>query len=556
MPTVALNIKDLMKLIGGELNTEWLIEVLRANKCSVEMVQGDDMILEVTSDRPDLFSAEGIARALRSYLGLREINHEEYLAREYSGVEVLVSESVRDVRPFIACAIVKNVKLDDEAIRQVMQLQEKLHMTYGLKRKNASIGLYDLDSIKPPIIYEARRPSDIRFRPLDEKREMRGDEILKYTSKGAEYGWIISGFDRYPLLRDSEGRVLSMPPIINSEETKVTTNTRNVFIDITGLSEKTLNQALAVLVAALVDRGGKAFSVKVVYGDRVVATPIDISKEMSLRLSRVNEVLGVNLSKEDVAKLLTKMGYVVRTEEDTLVCKTSPYRVDVISDVDVIEDVAIAYGYDKFEFEYPPVVTIGKLHPKSLFNRKLREIMVGFGFQEIYTYVLSSRSVLMQLGVFDKAIKLGNPVSSEYEVLRCDLTSKLLHFLSLNKHLEHPQKVFEIGDVVVLNEERRPVNETHLACAISDFEVSFEEIQAVLYALFEILGLEPRLEPWEEELFIRGRCAKVFVNERDVGLLGEISPEVLEKLELEYPVALMEVNVDKLQQAIEESGKL
>lgn len=540
-----VNIPDLMSLIKRNVSRETIIEILPSIKCSIEEEGDDEVVLEVTADRPDLFSAEGIARAIRNYLGIGRDPYRTYVPLGTSNINVIVNESVKDVRPFIACAIVRDVKLTEEAIRQIVQLQEKLHMSYGLRRRMASIGIYDLDKVKPPIYYEARPPSEIKFKPLDEDEAMDGYSIVRETSKGREYGWIIEGCKRYPLLRDSTNGVLSMPPIVNSEDTKVTVNTKNLFVDITGLNDRIINQLLTVIAAALVDRGGKLYKVKVSYDGRDVATPLDITKVVRIDYKKVANVLGVRLETEKISELLIRMGYdLLSLSQDALVCRTPPYRVDIINDVDVIEDVAISYGYNNFELEYPPVLTIGKLHEKTKFAKKVRELMVGLGFQEIYTYVLSSSSsLIIKPAHRSDVVKVGNPVSSEYEVLRNNLSSKLLLFLTLNKHLEHPQRIFEYGDVIVV-EKGRPINQTRLAAAISNYEVSFEDAQSALYSLLRSLKLEPTLEPCDSELYLKGRCAYIIVSNKNVGTLGEVSPEVLERLKLEYPVVMFELNAD------------
>ncbi|MCS7097376.1 MAG: hypothetical protein NZ922_00085, partial [Candidatus Methanomethyliaceae archaeon] len=188
MPKITIDLNDLKKMIGMNLKDDEIIETLSLLKCELEAIIDGKISLEVTSDRPDLFSCEGIARGIRIYHG-----YIEWRPRfsELKPMKLFVDNSVKYVRPYIVAAAIRGIELNEEAIIQMMQLQEKLHSTYCSNRKKGSIGIYDLDKISPPLYYRASHPNEINFVPLGSSKPMNGYEILKHTPKGMEYAWII-----------------------------------------------------------------------------------------------------------------------------------------------------------------------------------------------------------------------------------------------------------------------------------------------------------------------------------------------------------------------------
>jgi len=548
MPTVTISLSDLVGLLGRELSLEELESLLFLHKCLVERVEGGELSIEVNADRPDMLSAEGIARALKLFMGLERPR--EYEAAE-GDVVVRVDPSVLKVRPFILCALIRDVKLSDEAVRQLMLLQEKLHSTYCRNRAKASIGLHDMDAVGRELVYAALPPREIRFTPLGEVEEMSGDEVLERVEKGREYAFLLKGFDRYPILRDSEGRVLSMPPIINSSLTKVTPSTRNLFIDVTGVDFETVSRALNVVALNAAERGGFLEKVKVAYPDRLLASPLLDTSSIRLELSLINGLLGLNLSAKEVVASLERMGYVATASEEVVEAQPPPYRCDILHPVDVVEDVAIGYGYDKITPIRPPRTQMGSLLSVTKLAKRVRDIMVGLGFQEVVSYTLTSPEVLSRDMLLERvdAVTLENPISHEYSCLRTWLIPILLSFLSHNKHVELPQKIFECGDVVLLD----PLSSTstrvekRLAAAICDRKVGYEDVQANLYALLHNLGLQAwSIKPLNHPSFIEGRVASLVVEDVEVAMLGEIHPAVLARFEIQNPTACFELSLTKL----------
>jgi len=549
VPTITVSYRDLCSLVGRDLTVDEVSQALFLHKCLVESAVGDELSIEVNADRPDMLSAEGLARALRLFMGLEEPKLYEAVDGD---VVIKVDPSVLNVRPYIMSAVVRGVKLSEEAVRQIMTLQEKLHLTYCRRRSKVSIGVHDLDAVSHKITYAALKPDEIRFVPLDEEEEMAGREILERTEKGREYAHLLRGFDRYPLLYDSEGKVLSMPPIINSVITKVTERTRNILLDVTGTDELMVSRVLNVMALNLAERGGVIEYVTVEYPDRRVKAPLLDPLEVEVDLAEASKLIGVDLTPGLAGEALKRMGYIVKgLKGSKLTALAPPYRCDILHPVDVVEDIAVGYGYDKLTPIRPPVTEVGRELGITRLSSKARELMIGLGYQEVSSYVLTSEEVLfnkMRLP-YREAVVLENPVSSEYTCLRTWLTPILLDFLSRNKHVAYPQRVFECGDVVILDEEAPTSTrvERRLAAALCDREAGYEDIQAALYALLKGLGLKGWVvEPEEHPSFIEGRVASLRLRGFKVAVLGEVHPEVLRAFNLEMPTACFELNLTLL----------
>ncbi|MEM2001455.1 MAG: phenylalanine--tRNA ligase subunit beta [Candidatus Methanomethylicaceae archaeon] len=545
MPTINIDMKDLKRLIGLNLDENTIYDTLSALKCEPEQIVGDKITLEVTSDRPDFFSCEGIARGIRLYYGGSGLKVKYYQGSR--PVNIKVDPSVAEVRPYIVSAVLRDLSLDEEALVQMMQLQEKLHTTYCSNRKKGSIGIYDMDKICPPLVYVALPPNDIRFTPLGSNEIMDGFDILKKTPKGKEYAWILEEKSKYPLLIDSKGTVLSMPPIINSEDTKVTEDTKNLIIDVTGTEERTINLCLNILVTSLMERGGALQQVIVTYGGREIITPKLDFVQTNLNLSTIKSVAGLDLNPDEVLRLLRKMGHNVEGGEGRVIVWSPPYRADIIHEVDLVEDIVIAIGLNNIKPEIPTVATIGRPLKGSKVRKRVRDLMIGMGFQEVITYLLSNKSVLEDKVLMNKRtlVELINPVSSEYSVLRDCILPKLLQFLGQNTHHPYPQRIFECGDVVFV-QDGLPKVSTHLAAVIADHKVSYEDIQAVTASLFANMSKSIKFEPYHMHPFLEGRTAKIILDGADIGVVGEISPQALLNFGLEFPVGALECDLSPL----------
>ncbi|MEW5759934.1 MAG: phenylalanine--tRNA ligase subunit beta [Candidatus Thermoplasmatota archaeon] len=528
MPVISIELDELRKLIGRELSLELFLEKIPMMGASIERVEENKIDVEFFPNRPDLYSVEGVARALRSFLGYEKFKNYNV---ETSDVKLIVEHEVERIRPFILCGLVKEVELDYKAIQSIMSLQEKLHNTIGRKRRKASIGLHDFDKVKQPFIYKAVEPEEISFIPLGEKEKMNLKEILIKNDKGREFGYIVQSFDKYPIILDSEENVLSFPPIINGIITTVSEETKNIFIDCTGNDISSITQCLNIIATALAERNGKIYSVETVYDKIKYVTPDLKQKKTILRKKDVNKALELELEEEEIADCLKKMMYGVILQEKYVEVFTPRFRFDIIHPIDLIEDVAIGYGYDILKPTLSKEVTFGEALENEEKIEKIKELMLGIGFNEVNTFSLSNE----EFSIFNPT-KIMNPVSKEYGILRTSLIPSLLNVLKENKHRELPQKIFEIGDVVINGK-----NEKNFAFVIAHSKASFTEAKSVVNALIRELSFELKIEVGKRVGYIDGRCASLVKNKNNIGYFGEIHPELLSKFELINPTVGFEM---------------
>ncbi len=546
MPSITVSYHDLCKLVGKRIEPNHLCERLAMLGIEAE-ASDDELKLEITHNRPDLLSPEGVARALRGFLGV-ETGLPLYKL-SVSGVSVEVDRSVEAIRPFIAAGVVANVKLTDEIVASLMQVQEKLHVSLCRNRKKGSIGVYDLDTVKPPLRYTTTLPDGIRFVPLEFARELTPVQILREHPKGIEYGSIMQEWPRYPLLVDSQGVVLSMPPIINSESTRVTSNTKRLFIDVTGEDERVANQSLKILMTGLAERGFEIQSVVVKYPSRRVKTPDLRPSRHRLSVCATNEFTGLNLKPKEIADIAERMRYGVAGIKGKILTLLAPsYRGDLMHEVDLIEDMAIGYGYDRLEPTLPKVVTTGERAPVERLSERARRVLTGLGFMEVMTYTLTNQHTNFELmRVEGEAAEIANPVSEEYTIIRNSLLPCLLSVLQANRRNPLPQRVFEVGDVLVLDEqaETSARDVRRAAAMVIGEEAGFTYLKAVAEALLRELGIFYEVRPIEHSSFLEGRVAEFVSDGKSLGVVGEIHPEVILGFELEHPVAAFELDLKK-----------
>lgn len=545
MPSITVSYRDICRLLGKRMGQKKLCNRLSMMGIEAEAA-GDEIKLEVPHNRPDLLSPEGVACALKGFLGI-EVGLPNYGLRA-SDVTVEVDHSVKPIRPYIAAGVVTGVKLTDDVVAALMQVQEKLHASLCRNRRRGSIGVYNLAAITPPIRYTTTLPDDIRFVPLDFGRELTPAQILREHPKGIEYGSILQDLPRYPLLIDSQDVVLSMPPIINSEDTRVTENTKGFFIDVTGQEERVVNQALTILMTGLAERGFRLKSVTVKYPGRRTRAPDLTPKKWHLSARNTNETIGLKLMPKDMAKIAKRMRYgVARIKGDVLTLLAPPYRTDIMHEVDLIEDIAIGYGYDRLEPTLPKVLTMGERAPIEKIGDKARRVLTGLGFMEVMTYTLTNPRVSFELmRTKSEVAEIANPVSDEYTRVRNSLLPSLLSVLRENRRNPLPHRIFEVGDVVVLDEkaETGTRNVRRAAAAVIGDNLGFTYIKAVAEALLRELEITWEVRTARHPSFLDGRVAELMAGDKRLGVVGELHPEVILGFELEHPVAVFEVDLE------------
>ena len=549
MPTIDVSYKDLCSLIGRQIEIQKLTnEDILFAKGEVDGIAGDTIKIDSKdTNRPDLWSAEGVARQIRYKY---RTGFPDYKTKK-SSIVVNVDKSVNDVRPLTVCAVVRGLKINDTVLSQLIQLQEKIAGTFGRNRKDVAIGVYDADKIKSPIRYTTVSPSGIKFVPLDFEKELTPQEILEKHPKGKEFGHLLKGAQRYPVFIDSANNVLSLPPIINSAYTgKVTEKTRNVFIECSGFDFKFLTPSLNVIVTALHERGGTIETVTVNYPGKKIEMPDLKPKKFTIDADYINKISGLGLDKKAIVDLLTSFGYRAKMRGNKLDLLYPAYRQDMMHARDVVEDVIISYGYNKIEPEAKELVTSGRMVEIEKFSGNVTDILIGCGLQEIMSYTLTNKRDLFEKMNVDneKIVEIENPVSANWSVFRSGLTPSIMDFLSKNKHVEYPQKIFEIGNCTIPDEkmETRAKDIRKLAAGISSPAVSYEDISSILDALMKNLGMDYKLKKHEHRSFIAGRCAEIVVKNKNLGIIGEVHPIVLNRWKLEKPVVVFELDLSEV----------
>ena len=544
MPVVTFDYEDFISLLGKKIKKEEMLKKIPMIGAEIEKADGNEISVEFFPDRPDLLSIEGIARAMRSFLEI-ELGMKKYEVMEPK-IEMKVEESVKEVRPYVSAAIIRNVKMTDELVASVMELQEKLHLSIGKERKKMAIGVHNLDAVVPPFTYKGVKPNEIKFVPLGKAQEMNLEEILLKHEKGIKYAHLLEGKKLYPIIVDKNENVLSFPPIINGELTAVDLYTENIFIDVTGTEKMAVENALNIIATAFAERGGKLEKVKIIDEERRV-TPNLIPEEREVDINYASKILGMDVKKYAV-KSLQKMGYDAFMDGDMVKVKIPPWRVDILHAIDLVEDMAIGYGYEKFQPKLPEEMTFGK----GVSFRKLHDILLGLGFIEVVTLSLSNKEDQFQkMNVREKEIvEIENPVTTKHSCLRLSLLPSLLEILSKNKHNELPQAIYEIGEVVDI-QNKMAKNFVYLAGVKISAKTGFTECKSLVEAIMRNLGIDATIKEKKHDSFIEGRCASIW-HDGEIGYFGELHPMVIINFELEHPIIAFEMNVEKLLSLSEE----
>jgi phenylalanyl-tRNA synthetase beta chain len=544
MTILTLNKKQLEEKIGKI--DEKMQEKISMFGTPVEEVTDNEISIEIFPNRPDLLSFQGFVRAITCFLkkpGLKKYKTEKP-EKDY---QVIIDKSVKQVRPFTACAIIKDLKLDDEKIKELIDIQEKLHSSYGRNRKKIAIGIYPLEAIKLPITFLAKKPEEIKFQPLEFPREINGRQILNQHPAGREYANLLKGKEIFPIFQDANNEILSMPPIINSHKTgKIQESTKEIFIECSGFNLPYLQKALNMIVTAMADMGGKIYSMEI--KDKKKYNSPDLEPEkFAFSIENINKTLGLSLSEKEIIKLLEKMG--IGYEKGFALVPA--YRTDILHEIDLSEEIAIAYGYNNFIPEIPSISTIGEADKISILKCKISEILLGLGLLEISTYHLSTKEKQFK----NINIKEFKPMMIEIEesktenkILRNSLLADSINILSQNSDVQYPQKIFELGKVFENDEKSETgIKETEKLCISLCYEkANFTEIKQILDYLIRMLDKEYEIKPIDNTSFIEGRCGAIIINNKEIGIIGEINPTVLKNNKIKMPVASLEINIEEL----------
>jgi phenylalanyl-tRNA synthetase beta chain len=557
MPTISVDPQDFQQLLGFELTVGQLEGHLDLVKGELkgEDEHGRWRIELNDTNRPDLWSAEGIARQIRSALGRRR--DYPFFSGEPVG-EIRVDASVAQVRPFAAAFVVRGLDVNERSLEQIIQTQEKLAENFGRRRKDVAIGVYNVDRIRFPIHYRAVEPDSHRYVPLGLEEELSLAAILEQHPKGQQYGWILEGQSRLPLLIDDAGMILSMPPIINSREVgEVHAGDSNLFVEATGPDPAALVLALNIMACDLADRGGRIERIctRLPFGSSLgheIEVPRLIDCELEIPLSEFSRLLGVSVTAVEVNNVLERYGCEVRIDADRVRVQPPPTRADYLHPVDVVEDFAIARGYDTFEPQLPREFTTGRSAAISVLEDKARDVMIGLGYEELISNILCARPALrerMNLPPEQPLVEVANVMNENYSALRDAVLPSLLQAEARSATAAYPHRLFESGDVAVFDRQANCGSQTrmHLAGLVAHREANLSEIHADLDYLLVMLGLDWELSEQACPTFLPGRCARLRIDGREVGWLGEIHPEVLSRWEIGVPAAAFELALDALE---------
>lgn len=552
MATVTLNYPDLVKLLGKDISLDTIRENLFELGLETEEVNGDEVTFEVTSDRADLLSEEGIAMMLRAYYGIQtglilpSIKKSDY--------RLIVEPGIEKVRPYVTGAIVKNVHFTDESIKSIMHLQEKLHGTFGRKRKKGAIGVHDLGKITgKDIIYRAIDRDAVKFVPLQSDMLMTPAEVLEKHPKGKDYRYVLEDKEKVPVIYDGAG-LFSFPPIINSKRTEVNMNTTELLIELTGEDQRTIDYMLNIVLYSLHMRGAEIYSMSLEYPGNKTVKPDFTVRSMRMDTAYINSILGLSLSSEEIKVLLERMGSDVSdVTKDGFTVHIPPYRTDILHKRDVSDDVGRVYGFNNITPMYPNTPSVGKITLDNKLADAVRDSLIGLGCQDTLNFMLIGKDEnfdKMNLPDEGYCVELSNPYAEQYNVVRTWVAPSLMIVLSNNLHREYPQNIFEVGKVARIDDSKETgvQEEDHAACALCYAKAGYNEAKAKLQSVCNSFGLLDKLRtvPKDYPSMIPGRSAEVFIGEKKAGMIGEIHPEVLKKWGIEMPVALFEIEVAAL----------
>ncbi|KAF7715168.1 Phenylalanine--tRNA ligase beta subunit [Penicillium ucsense] len=597
MPTISVDKAALFKELGREYTTEEFDELCfefgieldedttNHDRPIVDGVQEPPQLkIEIPANRYDLLCFEGIALMLNIFLK-RKALPEYKLVEPSNGQlgEIIVKENTTKIRPYVSGAILRGVKFDKARYASFIALQDKLHQNLARQRTLVSIGTHDLDTIKGPFTYDALPPKDIKFVPLNQTQEMDGEELMTFYEKHqqlSKYLHIIRDSPVYPVIFDSQRTVCSLPPIINGDHSKISLDTTNVFIEITALDRTKLEIVNRMMVTMFSQYTTEPFTIEPVkivseHNGETRVTPDLAPRTTTAEVSYINQCCGLELSASEISNLLTKMAFRAKpstSNPDTIDVEIPPTRADVLHQCDIMEDVAIAYGFNNLPRSFPSKSgTVAQPLPINKLSDIVRVEAAMAGWSEVLPLILCSHDEnfawLNRKDDGNTAVKLANPKTTEFQVVRTTLLPGLLKTIRENKAHSVPMKIFEVSDVAFkdMSLERKSRNERHFAAAYYGKSSGFEVVHGLLDRVMSMLksafiiaeeGLDNAaigdsqyyIKELDDPTYFPGHSASVHLRvggkDHMIGSFGILHPTVLGKYELKYPVSTLEINIE------------
>ncbi|MDB3956909.1 phenylalanine--tRNA ligase subunit beta [Candidatus Nitrosopelagicus sp.] len=544
MPVIELNISRIQKLVSGNVSKKQILDVLPFLGLDIESEDGDKIRIEYSPNRPDYSTEFGVALGLQGLLGIKK-GIQKTSIKKKGKFAIKVDSSLTKIRPYVTGIIAKNGTLDSDDIQQLMWMQEDLHNGIGRKRKKSSIGLHDADKISFPLTYTTTS-REHKFVPLNSNTEQTIDEILNNTEQGQNYGWVIENAKNIPIILDSEQNTISFPPIINSALTTVTSNTKNILIEVTGINKDSVEDALSIVMSTL-KMAGFEFEELKISGNKN-STPQLKDRTIIYDPKFTSEILGIDMSLSNMVACMKKCRLDASVKGKKIACIIPPYRFDIFGQMDLVEEIALGYGIANIEPKLSPSTTIGQKNDITIKTELIRKTAVGLGFLEALNASLTSKKILYNMTKRNSSqiISVLDSKSQEHTILRDSLLPGLLENLSKNIHESYPQKLFESGVVFSKGE---PIHESiNLAVIIAYKDTNYSELKAIMQSLlrtnFKINSKTKTSK--NQELFVEGRHADIFVNEKKIGEIGEINTEILETFRIRTSVAGFEIKLSGL----------
>ena len=545
MPVVELNLNRIKKLISGSVTKKRIVDSLPYLGLDIESQDDDKIRIEYSPNRPDYSTDFGIALGLEGLLGIKK-GIQKINIKKHGKFEIKVDPSVSKIRPFVTGIIARNGIIDDETIKQLMNMQEDLHFGIGRKRKKSSIGLHDLDKISFPLNYttSTRQHS---FVPLNSESKNTIDQILSETEVGKNYGWVLGDSKKVPIILDAEEKTVSFPPIINASVTTVTTKTKNILVEVTSLDKDAAEDMLSVVVAILQMAGFEIIQLTV--SGKKNCTPKLNSRIIQYDTKLTEQILGLNLTPSAIVSSLKKCRLDAIQKGNKIQCTIPRYRFDIFGPMDIVEEIALGYGIENIVPKLSPSQTLGE---KSFMTKKLELIsktVVGFGFTEVLNSSLTSKKILFDFTNRDSSqiISVMDSKSQEHTILRDSILPGLVENLSKNIHESYPQRIFETGTVF---SKAKPISEiTNLAGVIAYKESNYSEIKAILQSILKIgfkIDIKTKTPKDNVTMFADGRHSDIFVGEELIGTVGEINSDVLDNFKIRTSVVGFEIKLSGL----------
>ena len=601
MPTIVVNRNALFKAIGrtftdeefDNLCFEFGIELddvtseqeMKKNEQNKEDINLSTEVLykiEVAANRYDLLCLEGLALALRIFLEKQKMPDIKPInVLPENERQLIVYDSVNDVRPIGLCAILRDINFTDEMLKSFMDLQDKLHNNICRGRKLVSMGTHDLDTVKGPFTYRALEPEHIHFVPLNREEEVNGDglmTLLKDDPKLGKYLDLLKGKKKYPVMMDSNGIIMSLPPIINSQHTKMTLNTHNVLLDITGTDLTKCEIVLNTLIAMFSVYCKNPFTVEEIKVINEKTGESKIYPDLTPRKFKVDvkylqTITGIyDIIPEKIIQLLEKMELKAKIINPQEIEVSAPItRSDILHPCDIAEDLAISYGYNNIKKQLTQTKTHGMQQPYNKLTDLFRDEMAMGGYTEFLTMALLSKedmfTNLLSEEKDDKTVEISYSKTKEFQYMRSSLIPGILKSIEGNKANALPFKIFEISDVVETNEESEvgAVNRRKLCFAYTNTSSAMEIIQGMVDLLMKKIGLcfnsdnvekKYTIKKSENKIFFEDRQAEIFILDNiKIGIYGIIHPKVLKNFGIKNPVTLCDIDLQLIMDLII-NGKL